>query len=100
MMALVCEALRKKLPKFGVTKEAINCHHNYVAWETHFGESVWITRKGAIGAGEGELGIIPGSDGGEILYCARQRQPTVVCFLFTRGGQSDEPHRRQETIWQ
>lgn len=63
MMNLICAALRKKLPKFGVTKEAIHCHHNYVARELHFGENVWVTRKGAISAGEGELGIIPGSMG-------------------------------------
>jgi tRNA-splicing ligase RtcB len=63
MMRLIVEALKKELPKFGVSKEAINCHHNYVAIEQHFGENVYITRKGAIRAGEGELGIIPGSMG-------------------------------------
>ena len=42
---------------------AVNCHHNYVAEEVHFGEKVLVTRKGAIRAGEGELGIIPGSMG-------------------------------------
>lgn len=63
MMRLIVEALKKELPLFGVTKEAINCHHNYVAIEKHFGEDVYITRKGAIRAGEGELGIIPGSMG-------------------------------------
>ena len=63
MMRLIIDALKKKLPKFGVTKEAINCHHNYVAIENHFGENVYITRKGAIRAGEDELGIIPGSMG-------------------------------------
>jgi tRNA-splicing ligase RtcB (3'-phosphate/5'-hydroxy nucleic acid ligase) len=62
-MNLICDALRRKLPKFGITKEAIHCHHNYVAREQHFGENVWVTRKGAIRAGEGELGIIPGSMG-------------------------------------
>jgi tRNA-splicing ligase RtcB (3'-phosphate/5'-hydroxy nucleic acid ligase) len=46
----------------GITM-AVNCHHNYVADEVHFGESVLVTRKGAIRAGEGELGIIPGSMG-------------------------------------
>ncbi|MBQ1657613.1 MAG: RtcB family protein, partial [Rhodocyclaceae bacterium] len=40
-----------------------NCHHNYVAREFHFGEEVWVTRKGAIRAGAGDLGIIPGSMG-------------------------------------
>jgi len=41
----------------------VNCHHNYVAQEHHFGENLWITRKGAVRAGRGELGIIPGSMG-------------------------------------
>ena len=43
--------------------DAVLCHHNYVADEVHFGERVLVTRKGAIRAGEGELGIIPGSMG-------------------------------------
>jgi tRNA-splicing ligase RtcB len=63
MMDLVLEALRRHLPAFEVTTEAVNCHHNYVARETHYGESVWVTRKGAIRAREGDLGIIPGSMG-------------------------------------
>lgn len=42
---------------------AVNCHHNYVAKESHFGENVWVTRKGAVRAREGDLGIIPGSMG-------------------------------------
>jgi tRNA-splicing ligase RtcB (3'-phosphate/5'-hydroxy nucleic acid ligase) len=63
MMRLILEALRTRLPSFEVTKEAINCHHNYVAREHHFGADVYVTRKGEIRAGEGELGIIPGSMG-------------------------------------
>lgn len=63
MMRLIIETIRKSLPPFEVTKEAISCHHNYVAVEDHFGEQVFLTRKGAIRAGEGELGIIPGSMG-------------------------------------
>ena len=63
MMRLVLDVLKRKLPRFTVSKEAINCHHNYVARETHFGAEVLVTRKGAISAGEGELGIIPGSMG-------------------------------------
>ncbi|MEM7018697.1 MAG: RtcB family protein [Pseudomonadota bacterium] len=63
MMRLTLEALAQYLPPFELTKEAINCHHNYVERETHYGESVYVTRKGAIRAGEGELGIIPGSMG-------------------------------------
>jgi tRNA-splicing ligase RtcB len=44
-------------------EEAVNCHHNYVAMEHHFGRNVWVTRKGAVRAREGDLGIIPGSMG-------------------------------------
>jgi tRNA-splicing ligase RtcB len=63
MMGRVLEALRKHLPAFKTEKQAINCHHNYATRELHFGEQVWVTRKGAVRAGEGELGIIPGSMG-------------------------------------
>ncbi len=63
MMDLVIEALRRHLPPFEVTSEAVNCHHNYVEREAHYGEHVWVTRKGAIRARAGELGIIPGSMG-------------------------------------
>jgi tRNA-splicing ligase RtcB len=52
--------------------EAVNCHHNYVERERHYGESVWVTRKGAIRAGVGELGIIPGSMGAK-SYIVRGR---------------------------
>lgn len=41
----------------------VNCHHNYVARESHYGENVLVTRKGAVRAREGDLGIIPGSMG-------------------------------------
>ena len=63
MMDLVLEGLRRHLPSFEVTSEAVNCHHNYVERETHYGEEVWLTRKGAIRARAGDLGIIPGSMG-------------------------------------
>ena len=51
------------MPPFEADGEAVNCHHNYVAREHHFGEDVLVTRKGAVRAGAGELGIIPGSMG-------------------------------------
>ena len=63
MMGRVLEALRKHLPAFKTDRQAINCHHNYATRETHFGEQVWVTRKGAVSARVGELGIIPGSMG-------------------------------------
>lgn len=86
MMNLVCEALRKKLPKFGITKEAINCHHNYVARESHFGQSVLVTRKGAIRAGEGELGIIPGSMGAKSYIVRGKGNPESFCSCSHGAG--------------
>jgi tRNA-splicing ligase RtcB len=62
MLALYQEVLRGFWP--GITfADAVACHHNYVAEEVHYGESLFVTRKGAIRAGAGELGIIPGSMG-------------------------------------
>src|SRR5262245_60141158 len=72
MMDLVLEALRRHVPAFEVTGEAVNCHHNYVERERHFGEDVWLTRKGAIRARSGDLGIIPGSMGAR-SYIVRGR---------------------------
>ena len=63
MVDLVLAALARHLPGFGVTGEVVNCHHNYVALEHHYGADVWLTRKGAIRARAGDLGIIPGSMG-------------------------------------
>jgi tRNA-splicing ligase RtcB len=72
MLDLVLEALRRHLPAFEVTTEAVNCHHNYVEREHHYGEDVWLTRKGAIRARAGDLGIIPGSMGAR-SYIVRGR---------------------------
>jgi tRNA-splicing ligase RtcB len=62
MLELYQDVLRVERPdvQFG---DAVLCHHNYVAEETHYGEEVLVTRKGAIRAGKGDLGIIPGSMG-------------------------------------
>lgn len=64
MMDAVLDVLRQRLPSFVVSDEkAVNCHHNYISKENHFGENVFVTRKGAVRAREGDLGIIPGSMG-------------------------------------
>ncbi|GAA1680536.1 RtcB family protein [Nonomuraea maheshkhaliensis] len=60
MMGLVCDVLRRHLPNI-VFEQTISCHHNYVAEERYDGVDVLVTRKGAIRAGSGDLGIIPGS---------------------------------------
>eukprot|EP01089_Gocevia_fonbrunei_P002787 TRINITY_DN12683_c0_g1_i1.p1 TRINITY_DN12683_c0_g1~~TRINITY_DN12683_c0_g1_i1.p1 ORF type:complete len:334 (+),score=64.30 TRINITY_DN12683_c0_g1_i1:163-1164(+) len=53
----------KEISNFSYGIEAVNCHHNYVSYEKHFGENVYVTRKGAVSAKKGQLGIIPGSMG-------------------------------------
>ena len=65
MMEQVLGALRTSgvVPPFTAGEMAVNCHHNYVQRERHHGRDLWITRKGAVRAGQGELGIIPGSMG-------------------------------------
>jgi tRNA-splicing ligase RtcB len=62
MLELVRATIARAIPKVEF-EAAIECHHNYVAEEVHFGETVLVTRKGAIRAGHGDLGIIPGSMG-------------------------------------
>ncbi|HEX6020239.1 MAG TPA: RtcB family protein [Burkholderiaceae bacterium] len=64
MMRRVLGAARRAIARpFAGHVEAVNCHHNYVQRERHFGEDVWVTRKGAVSARAGQLGIIPGSMG-------------------------------------
>lgn len=64
MMANLITTVRSVITKpFEAQVEAVNCHHNYVQKERHFGEDVFITRKGAVSAKRGEMGIIPGSMG-------------------------------------
>ena len=63
MMHQTMEALRKHLKPFDVDESAIQCHHNYIERENHFGANVWVTRKGAVRARKDDMGIIPGSMG-------------------------------------
>lgn len=63
MMESVLRVLHKVLPPFSLGKMAVNCHHNYSEIENHFGANIYVTRKGAVRARVGDLGIIPGSMG-------------------------------------
>ncbi len=86
MMRLIVQALAGILPPFQTTREAINCHHNYVARETHLGAEVFITRKGAISAREGELGIIPGSMGAKSYIVRGLGNPQSFCSCSHGAG--------------
>lgn len=86
MMRLILEAIRPLLPPFQMTKEAINCHHNYVSKENHYGEDLLITRKGAIRAGLDELGIIPGSMGARSFIVKGKANPESFCSCSHGAG--------------
>jgi len=63
MMEVVLCSLSGHTKPFDRKAEAVNCHHNYISRENHFGSNVWVARKGAVRARDGDLGIIPGSMG-------------------------------------
>ena len=92
--------LRRHLPGFETTLAAVNCHHNYVAHETHFGEKVWVTRKGAVRAGKGELGIIPGSMGARSFIVRGKGNPESFCSCSHGAGRamSRTEARRRFTV--
>lgn len=75
MMGAVLDALRSELPPFTAKSKAVNCHHNYVAQEEHFRRMIWVTRKGAVRAREGDLGIIPGSMGAKSFIVRGKGHP-------------------------
>lgn len=86
MVNLVLAALAHHLPPFQVTSEVVNCHHNYVEREHHYGANVWVTRKGAIRAREGDLGIIPGSMGARSYIVRGKGNPESFCSSAHGAG--------------
>lgn len=88
MMAAILAAIRPFLPEFTLEQAAINCHHNYVAKETHFGRDVFVTRKGAINAAQGRLGIIPGSMGAKSYIVRGKGNAEAFCSCSHGAGRS------------
>ena len=88
MMNAVLRSLKHRLKKFTVTREAINCHHNFVEREIHDGDRVWVTRKGAIRAREGDLGIIPGSMGARSYIIRGKGNAESFCSCAHGAGRT------------
>ena len=86
MMRRVLDVLAKFAPPFRLDGEAINCHHNYIARETHGNEDLYVTRKGAISARQGELGIIPGSMGARSVIVRGKGNPESFCSCSHGAG--------------
>jgi tRNA-splicing ligase RtcB len=85
MRNLVLHAIKRHIPKLEAV-DWITCHHNYVSEENHFGEDVIITRKGAIRAREGEMGIIPGSMGTKTFIVRGLGNPDSYCSASHGAG--------------
>lgn len=89
MMAAALDALRVSVPKqFSCDCLAVNCHHNYVSRERHFGDNVIVTRKGAVSAQDGELGIIPGSMGAKSFIVRGRGNRESFCSCSHGAGRS------------
>lgn len=87
MMQNVVAATRKVIAKpFDAEVEAVNCHHNYVQKETHFGREVLVTRKGAVAAHKGQLGIIPGSMGAKSFIVRGLGNEEAFCSCSHGAG--------------
>jgi tRNA-splicing ligase RtcB (3'-phosphate/5'-hydroxy nucleic acid ligase) len=86
MMENALNALRKFFPDMVTTEEAVNCHHNYVEMENHYGANVWLTRKGAVRARSGDLGIIPGSMGAKSYIVRGKGNPESFCSCSHGAG--------------
>jgi tRNA-splicing ligase RtcB len=76
------------LPAFELGELAVNCHHNYVEREHHFGKQVFVTRKGAVRARAGDLGIIPGSMGARSFIVRGKGEPESFCSCSHGAGRA------------
>ena len=87
MMEHALEGMQKIIPKpFEAKVEAIDCHHNYVASEHHYGQDVLVTRKGAVRAGKTDMGIIPGSMGACSFIVRGLGNPESFCSCSHGAG--------------
>ena len=89
MMDAALLALAEAVPKaFTCDCAAVNCHHNYVSWERHFGDNVMVTRKGAVDAHEGVMGIIPGSMGAKSFIVRGKGNREAFCSCSHGAGRA------------
>ena len=106
MMKLVLRAIEPFLPGFTLQKAAINCHHNYVEKEHHYGADVYVTRKGAINAAKDVLGIIPGSMGAKSFIVRGKGSEESFCSCSHGAGRvmsrtaAKKQFRREDLIEQ
>lgn len=100
MVARILAALAEspELPPFQARLEAVNCHHNYVARERHFDADVLVTRKGAVRAGTGDMGIIPGSMGARSFIVRGKGNPDSFCSCSHGAGRTMSRTQAKKTF--
>jgi tRNA-splicing ligase RtcB len=99
MMGNTLATLAKAIPKpFTLTEAAVDCHHNYVQRETHFGEELFVTRKGAVSARRGQLGIIPGSMGAKSFIVRGLGNEDAFCSCSHGAGRVMSRTRAKQVI--
>jgi len=99
MMKAAIDALHATIAKpFSCDCEAVNCHHNYVSWERHYGENVTVTRKGAVSAQLGELGIIPGSMGAKSFIVRGKGNRESFCSCSHGAGRKMSRNEANKTF--
>lgn len=86
MMNLVLAALKHRFPQMVTIGEVVNCHHNFTSWEEHNDQGMWVTRKGAVSAKTGELGIIPGSMGAKSFIVRGKGNKEAYCSCSHGAG--------------
>lgn len=99
MLVNTLAAMKKVIRKpFQLTEEAVNCHHNYVQRERHFGETLLVTRKGAMSAQKGQLGIIPGSMGANSFIVRGLGNQDAFCSCSHGAGRVMSRTRAKQLI--
>ena len=100
MLRRILIVLHRHLPPFRDRTEVVNCHHNYVVRENHFGKNVLVTRKGAVRAREGDMGIIPGSMGARsyIVRGKGNRESFHSCSHGAGRAMSRKEAKRRFTV--
>jgi len=86
MMNIVLADMKHRFPQMKVVGEVVNCHHNFTSWEEHGEQGMWVTRKGAVSARNGEMGIIPGSMGAKSFIVKGKGNPDSYCSCSHGAG--------------
>jgi tRNA-splicing ligase RtcB len=99
MLRAALRAMKGHLrPKFDLTDDAVNCHHNYISKEHHFGKNLWVTRKGAVSARVGQMGIIPGSMGTRSYIVRGKGNADSLCSCSHGAGRRMSRAEAQRTF--